>query len=86
MLFENGVLIARQNELLILGENLSEEEHMTDDNSSKIPRSICDIDYPILCKHFGEQKARQIMLLTKVMHEEDMIRIGAMDAKELKES
>lgn len=59
---------------------------MTDDNSKKLPRSICDIDYPILCRHFGEKKAIQIMLLAKAKHEEDMIRVGAMDPIELKDS
>lgn len=59
---------------------------MDDKETSREPRSIAEIDYPILCKHFGQQKAIQIMLMAKAMNEETMIRIGAKEQEERRDS
>ncbi len=53
---------------------------MKTDEAKKKIRHVSEIDYPILCDKFGEEKAIQIMLLSRAINEEAMIKIGAAKA------
>lgn len=59
---------------------------MDDKKTSREPRSIAEIDYPILCKHFGRQKANEIMLMAKALHEETRIQLGLNEQEERRDS